>query len=207
MPSSLLFWKKESLFLNWQREDVPCSEKRIFFERTLRRWIASYKKDGFDGLTRRERNDKGVSKTITPEALVLAEQMRRELPRRSAGLLCELLEREGFKVARSTLERHLRMKGLSGKQLTQEANGTPQTRRFVRVGRNTLWQSDIKYGPCLPDPKSPKKKFRTYLLVIIDDATRLVVHASFYSDHKQTTNERFCELCRSLSSLIKNSLS
>ena len=34
-----------------------------------------------------------------------------ELPRRSAGLLCELLEREGYNVARSTLERHLRLKG------------------------------------------------------------------------------------------------
>jgi transposase len=116
-------------------------------ERTLRRWVASHKKDGFDGLFRRERNDKGSSKSISPEALELAEQMRRELPRRSAGLLCELLEREGHKAARSTLERHLRLKGLSGRQLAAEAKTGGATRRFVRVGRNTLWQSDIKYGP------------------------------------------------------------
>jgi transposase InsO family protein len=159
-----------------QREEIS--------ERTLRRWIASYRKEGFNGLVRQERNDKGVSKSISPQALELAEEMRRELPRRSAGLICELMEREGYKVARSTLERHLRLKGLSGKQLAADAKAGGATRRFVRVGRNTLWQSDIKYGPYLPDPSDPKKKLRTYLLVIIDDATRFVVHGEFYADQK-----------------------
>jgi transposase InsO family protein len=111
--------------------------------------------------------------------------MRRELPRRGAGLICELLEREGYKAARSTLERQLREKGLSGRQLAKDANAGGATRRFVRVGRNTLWQSDVKYGIYLPEPNNPKKKFRTYLLVIIDDATRFVVHAEFYPDQKQ----------------------
>jgi transposase InsO family protein len=160
-----------------QREEIS--------ERTLRRWIASYKKNGFKGLVRKERNDKGESKKISPEVLELAEQMRRELPRRSAGLICELLKGEGHKVARSTLERQLREKGLSGKQLAADAKAGGATRRFVRVGRNTLWQSDIKFGPYLPASNNPQKKFRTYLLVIIDDATRFVVHAEFYPDQKQ----------------------
>jgi hypothetical protein len=42
----------------------------------------------------------------------------------------------------------------------------------------------VKYGPYLPDPGNPKKKFRTYLLAIIDDATRFVVHGEFYADQK-----------------------
>jgi transposase InsO family protein len=167
-----------------QRKCVLLNREEIS-ERTLRRWIASYKKEGFNGLLRRERSDKGVSKSVTSEALALAEQMRRELPRRSAGLICELLERVGHRVARSTLERHLRLKGLSGKQLAAEFKAGGATRRFVRVGRNTLWQSDVKYGPYLPDPSNPKKKFRTYLLAAIDDATRFVVRAEFYADQKQ----------------------
>jgi transposase InsO family protein len=159
-----------------EREDIS--------ERTLRRWIASYRNKGFDGLLRQERKDKGQGKSIPKEALELAEQYRRELPRRSAGLICSILEHEGYNVARSTLERHLRLKGLSCKQLMTERKTGGTSRRFVRIGRNTLWQSDVKYGPYLPDPKNPKKKFRTYLLVIIDDATRLVVHGEFYSDQK-----------------------
>jgi len=159
-------------------------EREQISERTLRRWIAFYRENGLGGLVRKERKDKGANKNISPQALELAEQMRRELPRRSAGLLCELLEREGYKVARSTLERHLRLKGLSGKQLAKEAKAGGTTRRFVRVGRNTMWQSDVKYGPYLPDLNNPQKKFRTYLLAIIDDATRLVVHGEFYADQK-----------------------
>jgi transposase InsO family protein len=159
-------------------------EREEVSARTIRRWIASYKKEGFNGLVRQERNDKGVSKSISPDALALAEQIRRELPRRSAGLICELLKQDGHEVARSTLERQLRERGLSGKQLAKEVKGGGATRRFVRKGRNTLWQSDVKYGIYLPDPSNPKKKFRTYLLTIIDDATRFVVHAEFYADQK-----------------------
>jgi transposase InsO family protein len=159
--------------------------KEDMSERTLRRWIASYKKDSFKGLIRRERSDKGVSKGITPQALALAEEIRRELPRRSAGTICDLLKEKGHIVARSTLERNLRIRGLSSKDLKLEAQAGGGTRRFERVGRNTLWQSDIKYGPYIPDSENPKKKHRTYLLVIIDDATRYVVHAEFYADQKQ----------------------
>lgn len=36
----------------------------------------------------------------------------------------------------------------------------------------------------LPDPKQPNRKIRTYLLAIIDDATRLVVHAEFYQNQR-----------------------
>ena len=46
--------------------------------------------------------------------------------------------------------------------------------------KGTLFQTDIKYGPFIPDPIDPKKNCRTYLLVFIDDATRLVVHGEFY---------------------------
>ena len=45
-----------------------------------------------------------------------------------------------------------------------------------------MCSSDL--GPCLPDPSNPKKKFRTYLLGIIDDATRFIVHAEFYATQK-----------------------
>ena len=155
-------------------------------ERTLRRWCKAYREQGFEGLLRRERSDKGKCKSIAPEVLELAAECRRELPRRSAGLIQDYLATQGHKVARSTLERHLRIGGLSGRQLRVENRQTLHgSRRFVRKGRNTLWQTDIKYGPYLPDPKNPGKKIRTYLLVIIDDATRSVVGAEFYEHQRQ----------------------
>lgn len=154
-------------------------------ERTLRRWLAAYREKGFDSLVRATRKDKGSCKAITPEVLELAEECRKELPRRSAGLIQDYLKTLGYEVARSTLERQLRLRGYSGKELQREAKAGAGTRRFVRVGRNTLWQSDIKYGPYIPDPAHPGKNMRTYLAVFIDDATRLVTHAQFYDNQKQ----------------------
>jgi len=161
--------------LIWSREGIS--------DRTLRRYVAAFRKGGFDALLPRERRDKGISKTIPAEALKLAAEMRRELPSRSAKRIQQLLLSEGHRVARSTLERHLRQQGLSGREIRAEQRQVA-SRRFVRQGRNTLWQSDLKYGPYLPDPNRPGHKMRTYLVAMIDDATRLVTHAEFYDNQR-----------------------
>lgn len=152
-------------------------------ERTLRRYVAAFKQGGFDALLPKERKDKGASKAISPEVLELAAQYRRELPGRSAERIQQLLKQQGHVVARSTLERHLRQQGLSGREIKAQQKQVA-SRRFNRQGRNTLWQSDLKYGLYLPDPKHPGRKIRTYLIAILDDATRMIMHAEFYDNQK-----------------------
>jgi putative transposase len=152
-------------------------------ERTLRRYVAAFKQGGFDALIPKERKDKGISKAISPEALELAAQFRRELPGRSTERIQQLLKQQGHVVARSTLERHLRQLGLSGREIKAQQKQVT-SRRFTRQGRNTLWQSDLKYGPYLPDATHPGRKIRTYLLAVLDDATRMIVHAEFYDNQK-----------------------
>ncbi len=151
--------------------------------RTLRRYVGAFKRGGFDALLPNERRDKGSCKAIPSQALELAVELRRELPGRSAERIQQLLASEGYSVARSTLERHLRQQGLSGREIRAERKQVA-SRRFNRVGRNTLWQADIKYGPYLPAPNHPGHKMRTYLVAIIDDATRLAVHGEFYANQR-----------------------
>lgn len=151
--------------------------------RTIRRYVAAYKQHGFDGLLPKARRDKGSCKAIPQAALKLAAELREELPRRSAERIQQFLASEGYHVARSTLERHLRQQGLSGREIKAQQKQVV-SRRFNRVGRNTLWQADLKYGPYLPSPKQPDRKIRTYLVAIIDDATRLVVHGEFYDNQR-----------------------
>jgi len=159
-----------------------CEQEGIS-RRTLRRYVAAFKQGGFDALLPRERKDKGACKAIPPEALQIAAQLRQELPVRSAERIQQLLAGEGYAVARSTLERHLRQQGLSGREIKAERKQVA-SRRFNRQGRNTLWQADVKYGPYLPDPTHVGHKMRTYLMAIIDDASRLVVHGEFYDNQK-----------------------
>jgi transposase len=158
-------------------------ERTKISERTLRRYIQQYKQGGFDALYPKERKDKGSMKSITEEALNLAVEIRKELPSRSAERVQELLKDEGYNVKRSTLDRHLRQHGATVKALGKPIGVSG--RRFVRSGRNSLWQADLKYGPYLKKPDQPGKTMRTYLLAIMDDATRYVVHAEFYAHQRQ----------------------
>jgi len=151
--------------------------------RTIRRYVEAYKRHGFHGLLPKVRRDKGSCKAIPEAVLKLAAELRQEVPGRSAERIQQLLASEGYSVARSTLERHLRQQGLSDREIKAEQKQVV-SRRFNRVGRNTLWQADLKYGPYLPNPKQPNRKIKTYLIAIIDDATRLVVHAEFYDNQR-----------------------
>jgi putative transposase len=164
----------------WRR--LIC-EREGLSERTLRRYLAAFRRGGFDSLVPGARKDKGSSKAILEEALQLAAELRQELPSRSAERIQQLLAAQGHRVARSTLERQLRQRGLSGREI-KAAQKSVASHRFNRVGRNTLWQADLKYGPYLADPLHPGQKVRTYLVALIDDATRLVVQAEFYASQK-----------------------
>jgi transposase InsO family protein len=160
-------------------------EKHGISERTLRRWQENYNKDGLMGLEPVGRPEAGTFKAIPGHILDLAMQCRRELPERSVRSIVTILEKEGHiekgAVSRSTLTHNLLALGHSTKQLRIDS-GTRAARRFVRKGRNTLWQSDVKYGPSVPDGKGGKR--RTYLATFIDDATRVVCHSEFYLNHR-----------------------
>ena len=85
-------------------------------------------------------------------------------------------------VSRSTLSRYLIKMGFGAKDFKNVRIEGTIARRFVRNGRNTLWQTDIKYGPYIPIAVGGKK--RTYKVAFIDDATRLVCHAEFYDNQQ-----------------------
>jgi transposase InsO family protein len=173
------------------RGEASARRQRVLAEsgvnaRTLRRWIASYRTGGFESLKKRRRSDAGEVRGMSADALSRAEELRRELPRRSAETITEQLAREGYEAKRSTVERVLRRRGLSRKELVAlGVAGASPSRRFARKGRNALWQADIKYGPYVAEGPGDKKRVRTYMLAIIDDATRAVVHAAFYANARQ----------------------
>lgn len=161
-------------------------EREKLSERTLRRYLAAYQENRYDGLKPNIRSDIGKTKAITEKILEQAAELKRELPERSVRRIIRILEGEGVvkkgEISRSTLARHLLKLGLGTKDLKTERITAGGVRRFVRKGRNTLWQSDIKYGPYIPT--NGDKKNRTYLVVFIDDATRLVCHGEFYDNQR-----------------------
>ena len=77
----------------------------------------------------------------------------------------------------STLSRHLRRLGKTRAQLRQRKG---VFRRYEKDRPNAQWQSDVLYGPYLPDPADPKTSRRTFLIAFLDDYSRLVAHGGFY---------------------------
>ena len=155
-------------------------------ERTLRRYLQTYRENGYEGLSTR-RTSTEPSTTIDPEILEQAVLLRREIPSRSVRQIIRILEMEERvsigHLKRSTLQRAMSERGFSSGQMRIYTGKGLAARRFVKPNRCQLWQSDIKYGPYLPIGLAGKKQ-QVFLVAIIDDATRFIVHARFYADQK-----------------------
>lgn len=152
-------------------------------ERTIRRYLAQYRSEGFSGLRPTGKKVLAKPEAIPSYVLDQAILLRKEVPSRSVAQIIQILEWEGLvesgKIKRSTLQEKLTEKGYSTRQMKLYSQAGVASRRFQKRHRNQLWQSDIKYGPFLPIGPGGTNK-QVYVVVIIDDATRFVVHAEFY---------------------------
>lgn len=171
-----------------RRQEIVAGYSRTHYgtisEPTIRRYLKSYRGEGFEGLYPKQRADKGRPRVLTEDIMDAAAILKQELPERSIRQIIEILEGEGRvkpgQLKPATVARHIVRLGLM-KLSKQPSKGM---RRFRKEYRNQLWQADLKYGPYLPDPKNPKKGKRTYLLAFIDDYSRLIPHAEFYFEQR-----------------------
>ncbi|KAB3524896.1 DDE-type integrase/transposase/recombinase [Alkaliphilus serpentinus] len=159
--------------------------------RSLYRYEKSFNQSQFAGLkpmNREMRRSKSLPDNFD-ELVAEAIQLKREVPSRSVAQLILILEMEG-RVApgilkRSTLQRHLYKAGFGKKQMRKynEARKS-SSRRFCKPHRMMLAEADIKYGPKMAFGKDGKK-IQTYLSVIIDNHSRLVLDARFYDNQEK----------------------
>jgi transposase InsO family protein len=157
--------------------DIPGSRRRQVAEKTLQIWFYRYRREGLAGLAPKQRSDHGRSKisTAVQERLLAT---KRENPRRSLHMLQQLLEDEGVvprgTLSRSAIHRFLQRQGLSR---PVGADSQPEERRsFLAEHANQIWFGDVMHGPrVLMQGRSRK----TYLVSLLDDASRLIVHSAF----------------------------
>ena len=157
--------------------DIPGSRRRHVAEKTLQIWFYRYRREGLAGLAPKQRCDHGLSKisAAVQERLLAA---KRENPRRSLHMLQQLLEGEGVvprgALSRSAIHRFLQRQGLSR---PVGADSQPEERRsFLAEHANQIWFGDVMHGPrVLVHGRSRK----TYLVTLLDDASRLIVHSAF----------------------------
>jgi transposase InsO family protein len=156
---------------------IPGSQRRLLGEKTVQAWFYAWRKDGIDGLTPKVRADRGQSK-ISPAIQEAVLAAKRENPRRSINQISRLLLAAGLvadqSLSRSSVHRLLQQNGLS--QIAGSASLPEEKRSFGAEFAGSIWYGDVMHGPRVAFKGQLRK---TYLVSLIDDASRLVAHSAF----------------------------
>jgi len=157
--------------------NIPDSKRSYLSPETILRWYYVWKKNGIEALQPMSRNDKGKTH-LKPKLQTRLVELKQDNPSRSITTIISMVEREGLvsrgTVSRSSVHRFLQHHQLS-KRLPASVN-TIERRAFVAKYAGDLWQGDVLHGPSVPTPQGLRK---TYLVSLMDDATRMIVHSAF----------------------------
>ena len=147
---------------------------------TVYRWYRKYLDHGLDGLMPSSRKDMNHYRKIDDDVKSQILYLLREYPRLPATLIYQkLIELGTIKkedVSLSTINRFV--------QKTKREKGTVSVkdmRRYECEHINEVWCGDSSVGPYL---KVDGKKQRTYIIALIDDASRMIVGIDiFFNDN------------------------
>jgi putative transposase len=157
--------------------NIPDSRRVYLSEETILRWYYDWKKGGIEALAPQVRSDQG--KTQLPEEVQAALiRIKKEKPDRSINTLIGLLESQGIvakgKLARATVHRFLQQQKLS-KRIIANIH-TIERRSFEAEHCGDIWYGDVLHGPSIQTAKGMKK---AYLVSLMDDTSRFIVHSAF----------------------------
>jgi len=148
--------------------------------RTLWTWLLQFRRSGIAALHPRHRKDRGSLRAVLAAALDRAEALRRQVPKRWTSTLVDILVREGTVTAkpphRATIDRHLRRRGASRRQLLVLGGKPTIKMQFDTFG--DLWVGDYHHGPKVlaPDGRLTTAKLGAF----IDHTTRYPVADRWY---------------------------
>lgn len=158
--------------------DIPFSDRTHISRATILSWVKRYKERGerIEALFPADRIDCGRQRSISDEATAELLQLREEFPRHTVKKLIEIARNRNIfspqdSVTHSTV---YRLFSLHKKKTLQKQE---DMRKFEVEFCNDLWQSDCLHGPKVVHDG---KLVKTYLFVILDDKSRLIVGAKFY---------------------------
>lgn len=146
---------------------------------SIERYYRSYVKGGFDALKPKHRKDVGKRRKLDADAMASIRYIHQEYPRLPATMIYEKLIENGTitkkDVSLSTVTRYV------SALKKEEGNIGKEYRRYERAHINEVWYGDSSVGPYL---KIGKKKQKTWIIALIDDASRYIVGIDiFFNDN------------------------
>lgn len=160
---------------------VPYYGNRKYAIKTIQEWLLNYRRNGFDGLKPKRRMDKGSSRRLSPDEREHILEIRKGSLHMPVSVFYEELIRQGEitknQISYSSINRLLKKHNLTGKSIL----AIPERKRFAHDQINVLWQADLSHGPYLTVNGKAQK---TFLIAYIDDCSRLVPYAEFFTSEK-----------------------
>lgn len=148
--------------------------------KTIEKWIQLYKNGGMDALMPTDRKDKGSSRVLTDTSIEEIYRLKEKYPRLNATQIHQILIRDAFlpaTVSVAAVQRFLRNHKLKvgGYQTSKDRKA------FEEPDFGCLWQADTCYMPHITENGKAR---RPYLIMILDDHSRLIVGGRmFYQDN------------------------
>ena len=160
---------------------------RCFAPATIEAWVYRYAHGQFAALHNRRRSDRGTKKALDPSVTEALLNLRRLHPHLTVPALADELVRQGLlqpgAFSYSTLQRRLAEAGLDRQSLRAGAGPLAgPTKAFELPLPNLLWMADCMHGPSVQ--RADGSSQRTFLFALLDDCSRLCVHAQFYAHER-----------------------
>jgi transposase InsO family protein len=150
--------------------------------KSIQAWELLYRNGGMDALIRPSRKDKGTTRALTDDAVSEIYRLRDKYPRLNAAQIHSRLLDEGVITSRVSVR--------CVQRFVKDWNlkvGTPSVdmkdrKAFEEEYFGGMWQADSCHFPFIPDVNGVPRK--TYLIMIIDDHSRMIVAARiFFNDN------------------------
>lgn len=152
-------------------EPISLPDGRIFKYNpgTLQKWVNYYRQFGMDGLIQKPRVDKGTSRKLNDVAIEEIFRLREAYPKINATMIHTMLLKDAF-IAPDVSVRAVQ-RFIKENDLKSARNINIKDRKaFEASDFGCLWQADTCYLPYISEDG---KERMTYLIMIIDDHSRL----------------------------------
>lgn len=164
---------------------VPYYGERKIAAKTIQEWLLHYRRNGFDALKPKRRADRGNSRRLSPDDKDhILKTRKEELLHMPVSVFYEQLINRGeihkHEVSYATINRLLKKHNLAGRN-HMSFHPEKERKRFAYEKVNVLWQADLSHGPYIPIDGKMKK---TFLIAYIDDCSRIVPYAEFFTSEK-----------------------
>ena len=147
---------------------------------TLKDWLRAYEREGLDGLKPKPRSDRGEARALAPAAQEAIRQVRSAHPDWGVPEVMAHLRETGVLGAEEEVSLGVVYRLIGPARTAGRAKEDRRKYGFEKALECV--QADVMYGP--PVAMADGKRRRSYLHVILDDCTRLVLHGEFLDNER-----------------------